>query len=427
MMKQFWPSTMLLWLLFFILVPACLPAAQPDELGGSPTNAASESEALLPNQDPTHVPEHTSSPERLEMEAPCDDPFAGSSVRFNLQYWSKTDFCIHSVPYDQFLSGGPPPDGIPAIDAPVFESVTAADQWLGDRWPVMFFEHAGDARAYPLAILMWHEIVNDVVGEKPVSLTFCPLCNATIAFDRTLSDGSVLDFGTSGNLRNSDLVMYDRQTQSWWQQFTGEALVGDYTGLKLVILPSQIVAWGDFAEQYPDGKVLSRETGHNRDYGRNPYAGYDDVNTSPFLFDGDLDGRLPATSRVAAVEVDGIWVAYPFSALQDAGVVNDVVGEVPLVVFWKPGTVSALDRASYDDARDVGSTSVFSRHLGGQVLTFRPAAEGFMDFETRSVWNIFGKAVAGPLEGEVLPPIVSAEHFWFSWAAFRPETLIWGP
>ena len=155
-----------------------------------------------------------------------DDPFEGVDLRFSLRYWPDTDFSNRSIDLGEISSGGPPPDGIPAIDSPVFESVAEANTWLGPDWPIMFFENNGVARAYPLAILIHHEIVNDVVGDLPVSLTFCPLCNSTIAFDRRLSDGTVLDFGTTGNLRNSDLVMYDRQTRSWWQQFTGEAIVG---------------------------------------------------------------------------------------------------------------------------------------------------------------------------------------------------------
>jgi hypothetical protein len=216
---------------------------------------------------------------------------------------------MHSVSYIEFLSGGPPPDGIPAIDDPVFESVESADAWLEEEWPVMFFERNGETRAYPLVILIWHEIVNDKVGGESVSLTFCPLCNATIAFRRTLADGRVLDFGTTGNLRNSDLVMYDRQTFSWWQQFTGEAIVGELTGTRLEVLPSQIIAWSDFKEAHPDGGVLSRETGHARSYGRNPYVGYDSISSSPFtlspVVQAEIDDRLVRKERVVAVEIAG--------------------------------------------------------------------------------------------------------------------------
>ena len=351
------------------------------------------------------------------------DPFEGVDLRFNLRYWPDTDFSIRSVDLGEISSGGPPPDGIPAIDNPVFESVSDADTWLGPDWPVMFFEANGIPRAYPLAILIQHEIVNDVVGDLPVTLTFCPLCNSTIAFDRRLADGTVLDFGTTGNLRNSDLVMYDRQTRSWWQQFTGEAIVGELTGTVLEVLPSQIIGWREFKERHPEGEVLSRNTGHVRNYGRNPYAGYDSIGNNPFLFDGDLDGRLPAVERVVAIEVDGLDVAYPFTLLSELQVVNDTVQGTPLTVFWRTGTASTFGNSD----QDTGSTAVYNRELNGQVLSFQGALDGFRDEQTGSLWNIFGEAVDGPLAGSELEQVVSAEHFWFAWSVFKPDTIIWQP
>lgn len=365
------------------------------------------------------------TPTHSAQEADCEDPFGGERVQFATRFWEgRTNFCKHSVPYSQFQSGGPPPDAIPAIDTPSFEDVAAADEWLEDDWPVMFFEHNGEGRAYPLAILIWHEIVNDTVGGEPVALTFCPLCNATIAFNRTLPDGTVLDFGTTGNLRNSDLVMYDRQTYSWWQQFTGEAIVGDLTGTQLEFLPSQIIAWEDYKQSHPQGVVLSRETGHIRTYGSNPYAGYDSVNGSPFFPVAGGDDRLSALERVVAIELDGVHVVYPFSALEELRVVNDEIAGQPVVVFWESGTKSTFG----NNGPDVGSTGVFLREFEGQLLTFEVAgdSEGFVDAETGTRWNLLGEAVGGPLEGAQLVRIISAEHFWFAWAAFRPESEIRG-
>jgi hypothetical protein len=421
-----------------IFLAACSVAEPTPDSADLPTETGSapEVELALATQvpEPTDIVQEDTEPEEdsqssasepTESAYTCGDPFEGISVRFSVSFWPNTDFCQHSVELTDFLSGGPPPDGIPAIDAPVFETLAEGDTWLGDSWPIMYFEYDGDARAYPLAILMWHEIVNDEVGGLPVTLTFCPLCNATIAFNRTLPDGTVLDFGTSGNLRNSDLVMYDRQTFSWWQQFTGTGVVGEMTDTQLEFLPSQIISWADYKLAHPDGMVLSRLTGHPRDYGRNPYAGYDAVDGFPFLYEGVIDGRLPAVARVVAVEVGGEDVAYPFSELETAGVANDVIGDTHLVVFWKPGTVSALDTSSFDDARDVGSTAVFLAEVDGQVLTFLPDGDTFIDNETSTRWNIFGLAIAGPLAGTQLQQLVAAEHFWFAWAAFKPETRIW--
>ena len=184
----------------------------------------------------------------------------------------KTNWNRHTIQYDELLFGGPPRDGIPSIDAPKFISPAEAEAWLADNEPVIALEIDGDARAYPLQILIWHEIVNDVVGDVPVIVTFCPLCNATIVFDRRL-DGTIYEFGASGLLRNSDLVMYDRTTESLWQQFTGEGIVGDLAGAQLTFLPSSIVSFADFRAAYPGGVVLSRETGYGRTYGSNPYPG----------------------------------------------------------------------------------------------------------------------------------------------------------
>src|SRR5262249_15674884 len=193
----------------------------------------------------------------------------------------KTDFCRHRVPLSEFQSGGPGKGGIPALDHPRFAPASSVD-WLAFREPVIELTVGRDVRAYPLQILIWHEIVNDRVGGVPVTITFCPLCNTAIAFDRRVR-GRTLSFGTTGNLRNSDLVMYDRQTESWWQQFGGEALVGDYAGTTLRQLPARIVAWRDFEHRHPHGLVLTRKTGFSRPYGENPYTGYDDVSSPPFF------------------------------------------------------------------------------------------------------------------------------------------------
>lgn len=213
----------------------------------------------------------------------------------------KTDFGRHTVPLSEIKPGGPPKDGIPPIDRPHFVTVAEADSFLAPGEPVMTVALNGEARAYPLQILLWHEIVNDTVGGTPVVVTYCPLCNTAIAFRRTL-EGEVLDFGTTGNLRHSDLVMYDRQSESWWQQATGEAIVGIHAGKRLQFLPASLLAYRDFKAAHPDGKVLSRDTGYERDYGSNPYADYD--TTAPFLYRGPHDGRLPSLERIVGMVVN---------------------------------------------------------------------------------------------------------------------------
>jgi hypothetical protein len=346
----------------------------------------------------------------------------GADVPFSTRGW-KTDFSKHSVPLSDIMSGGPPKDGIPAIDDPKFVSVGEADRWLGDREPVIIFEHDGEVRAYPWQILIWHEIVNDEVGGLPVSITYCPLCNTAIAFDRRFA-GQVLDFGTTGKLRHSDLVMYDRQTETWWQQATGEGIVGEFTGRTLTFLAAPTVAWADFKTRYPDGAVLSRETGHSRSYGRSPYDGYD--TGRPFLFDGRPDGRLPVMARVVVVKVGDAAVVYPVSTLAEEVAVNHEVDGIPVAVFYQAGTASAVDARTINEGRDVGSAVAYLRTVDGQTLTFRRDGDGFVDVETGTRWTFLGEAVSGALKGLWLERAVSYTPFWFAWAAFAPDTPIYG-
>jgi hypothetical protein len=346
----------------------------------------------------------------------------------------ETDFSKHSVPLSEFQSGGPPRDGIPPIDAPSYVSQAEADTWLAPEEPVIAVALKQDdgsvvARAYPLQILLWHEIVNDTLGETPVAVTFCPLCYTAVAYDRRLEpDGAVYDFGTTGNLRHSDLVMWDRQTESWWQQFSGDAIVGELTGAHLTFLPAQIVSWQAFKEAYPEGDVLSRETGFDRPYGTNPYPGYDDIDSRPFLFDGATDERLPPMERVVGVVLEDEGVAYPYPVLQERRVIEDQIGDEEIAVLWAPGASSAVDTQDVVSGRDIGQAGVFSRDLGGRLLSFRPgAADTFADAETNSTWDVTGQAITGDLAGERLTSLPHTVVFWFAWAAFQPEGRLWQP
>jgi len=344
--------------------------------------------------------------------------------------WS-TDFSNATVPLEEITSGGPPKDGIRSIDRPTFVTVSEADDWLGDREPVAVVKMNGVTKAYPLSILIWHEIVNDEIGGSPVTVTYCPLCNTTIAVDRNF-DGRVLDFGTTGRLRHSDLVMYDRQSETWWQQATGEGLVGEYAGERLTFVPATVMNWRSVKEQLEDALVLSRETGFPADfrerYGRNPYQGYD-RGKGPwdrFFKYGRKDDRLPAMERVVALESDGEYLAVPFSVLEDDRVAHVTVGDLDVVVFWASGTASAVDNSAIARGRDVGSSTSFSPSVDGRDLTFESAGSGrFRDRETGTEWNLSGRAVKGELAGTQLAEVVHGNHFWFAWGVFRPDTKVW--
>jgi Protein of unknown function (DUF3179) len=346
-------------------------------------------------------------------------------AQFDPSGWS-TDFSEHSVSLGEFMSGGPPKDGIPAIDRPRFVSTAEADRFLAAREPLAVLELGDVARAYPLQILVWHEIVNDEIAGRPVAVTYCPLCNSTVAFSRDL-DGQTLDFGTTGNLRNSDLVMYDRQTESWWQQITADAVVGELTGIELDVLPSQILSWADFRRLHPDGEVLSRDTGFSRPYGRNPYTGYDQPESTPFFFEGEPNDALPPKERVAAVVTsDRGAVVYPFSRLAETAPVNEEIEGRPIVVLFDPSVGSALDSVSIGSGRQVGAAAVFERRVDGRTLSFGPTGRPgeVRDEQTGSRWDLRGRAIAGELAGVRLRQIPHDDQFWFALAAFYPEVDI---
>lgn len=339
--------------------------------------------------------------------------------------WPRTDFNQRTVKLEEIISGGPSKDGIPAIDKPRFVTPQAAGAWLAPLEPVIVLAVNGDARAYPLQILMFHEIVNDVVGGQPVAVTFCPLCNASIVFDRRVA-GALHDFGTTGKLRKSDLVMYDRPSESWWQQFTGKGIVGRYAGATLTQLASTIASFQDFAQAYPQGRVLSRETGHVRAYGKNPYRGYDRIGDLPFLFRDPVDARLPAMERVIGITRGGKTRVYPFAALTVKPVINDEVGGEPVVVFSHKELLSALDAEVIRDSRRIPTAAAYSRKTGTRVLQFEARDGRIVDRETGSVWDIFGRAVSGALKDTRLTPADGGVHFAFAWLAFHPQSEIYG-
>jgi hypothetical protein len=364
----------------------------------------------------------TGDDERSRDGASVGEGASRDALQVDKTGW-KTDFSEHSVPLSEFQSGGPPRDGIPPVDEPRPTSQADAERWLSDREPVLAVAVGDHVRAYPVQILVWHEIVNDALGGRPIAVTYCPLCNSSLVFDRRVG-GRTLTFGTTGNLRRSDLVMWDRQTESWWQQLTAEAVVGQLTGTRLEVLPSQTLSWADFKRIHPGGDVLSRDTGVPRDYGTNPYAGYDEPDSEPFLLEGEADDRLPAKERVVAIFTNDETVVVPFGRLARDPVVELDAGGRRVVVLYKRGVVSPLDAPSIAGSRDVGTAAAFDPRVGGRPLSFERRSGGFADRETGSRWDIAGRAVAGELAGEQLTPVRHDQQFWFALAAFVPDARI---
>ena len=342
-----------------------------------------------------------------------------------------TDWSRSSIDLGELQVGIPamdPRDAIPPLDDPVFETVWDAVLWLDDRAPGVLVLAGGEARFYPLGILHRHEIVNDRIGDVPVAVTYCPLCNTALVFDRRV-DGAEIRLGVSGLLRHSDLVMWDDRTVSLWQQATGEGIVGDYQGVSLVRLPSAIVSFEDFAVHYPqNGMSLSRATGYGSDYETNPYVGYSSQPRPYGFFTGEIDPRFPALERVVGVSAGGEERAYPFSVISRSGAVNDEVGGAPVAVFWGGETADPLDGGNIADSRTVGTGVAYLAEAEGQVLTFAKEGDRFRDAETGSTWTLLGWAIDGPLAGTWLRLADHRNEFWFAWAAFYPEGTVYeGP
>lgn len=385
-----------------LVVAACGTATDGVEQNATETTAATETTTSSPISDTAGLPD-------------------GPSALRNMNDPSFPDPLVDPA---QIISGGPPPDGIPPIDDPQFISIAEADAWIGETEPVVYLEMNGEVHAYPVQILMWHEIVNDTVGGVPVAVTYCPLCNSAVSFQREIR-GEVTTFGTSGRLFASALVMYDRATESLWTHFNGQAVVGVLAGEALPPIASPLLAWSDFKSSFPDGRVLDRDaTGFNRSYGTNPYTGYDNPNNQPFLFRGTVDERAVAMQRVVGVTVEDSARAWSVDAISDgeASATNDQVGDTDVVIFWKAGQSSALEVSDIDSGRDVGSVGVFSPVVDGRILTFTADGDGFVDDQTGSVWDITGSAVSGELTGTNLEQIHHLDTFWFAWSTYQPET-----
>jgi hypothetical protein len=332
--------------------------------------------------------------------------FAGSSDTSDSQIISSNDDAGTKaiVPLDQIVSGGPPRDGIPSIDSPKF--VSAEDAGLQDSDLVLGLNINGDIRAYPLNILVWHEIVNDEVGGTPVAVTYCPLCFTNQVFHRTI-DNQTVEFGTSGKLYNSNLVMYDRTSESLWSQALSQAIVGEHAGKKLERIPFDVAFWREWKALYPESKVLSQDTGFGRPYGVDPYGNY---YTDPnILFPvSHRDDRLGPKEIVVGLENEGSYRAYPIQQIEDNHIINDEIGDRKIVLMsFYPFMARPYDRS-----------------VDGLVLDFEYDGGKVIDTQTSSIWNFEGEAIEGEMKGKQLVRLPFDEGFWFEWVAFHPETSL---
>ncbi len=313
------------------------------------------------------------------------------------------------VSLDKIVSGGPPPDGIPSIDVPKFVSVTEGDKFLQNSDLVVGLNTNGDIRAYPLQILVWHEIVNDNIGGSPLAVTYCPLCFTNQVFNRTIN-GQTVEFGTSGKLYNSNLVMYDRASKSLWSQALGQGIVGKYAGVKLERIPFDVAYWKEWKQLYPNTKVLSRDTGSARPYGADPYGDYYTNNDVLFPV-SNHDNRLGLKEIIVGLENGGQYKAYKLQQIENTKVINDNVNGKSVALFSLHPFMVRL----------------FDSMLDGQKLDFQydKNSSKITDQQTGSEWTFDGVAVTGPMNGKHLTRLPLDEGFWFEWVAFHPETALY--
>ncbi|QLH07056.1 DUF3179 domain-containing protein [Nitrosopumilus ureiphilus] len=330
-----------------------------------------------------------------------------SSVLSSEPVIMETDGVKHLIPLDRIKGGGPPKDGIPSIDNPIFTNVRDS-QFMSDSDTVIGLEINGEAKAYPIFILVWHEIVNDYVGGVPVAITYCPLCYTNQVFERVI-DGQEVTFGTSGKLYNSNLLMYDRLTESYWSQALGTAVKGELTGYQLDLVPFDVITWGDWKKLHPDTKLLTTDTGYIRSYATDPYGNY---YTEPrIMFPVEhSDDRLHPKEIIIGFNEDGIFKAYKQNDIESEILINDSVGETPVMLI---SLFSENSRA-------------FERTINGDVLDFVYEDGKILDVQTNSEWNYDGLSISGQLEGMQLERMPIEPGFWFEWVAFHPETLVYG-
>ncbi len=352
----------------------------------------------------------------------------------NVVYDWKTDTTKHTIYLSEMILVAT--KGLfPIIDYPKFVSMEKGMEGFFEHEPVISVEIGGLAKAYPLNMLTFHEMANDTLAGIPILPTYCPLCNSGVVFNRRLNfEGKeyTLEFEVSGFLRNSNMVMFDRLTETWWQQLMGYAIVGESAGAELNIIPSLIISVQEFFKRYPDGQILSKETGYDKTmerYGTNPYVHYDSISKNPysrFFDEKNVDGRLPAMERIIDIQDDGEYKVYPFTAIAEEGVINDQFKSKHVVLFYQSGTVSNMDDKELSNSKDVGSVTIFDPHVNGQLLTFTKKKTKFIDGQTGSYWDITGHCIKGKLKGEQLMIEPHSNHFAFSWLAFFPDSEIYG-
>lgn len=319
----------------------------------------------------------------------------------------ETNGIKHLIPLDKIKEGGPPKDGIPSIDDPVFVNVQESN-FMSDSDTVIGLEINGETKAYPIFILVWHEIVNDRVGGIPIAVTYCPLCYTNQVFERII-DGQEVEFGTSGKLYNSNLLMYDRLTESYWSQALGIAVKGELSGYQLNLIPFDVITWKDWKSLHPETLVLTTDTGYIRSYATDPYGNYYTEPRIMFPVEHN-DERMHPKEIILGFNQDGIYKAYKQKDIESEKLINDSIGKTPVLL------VSLFSQ----------NARAFERTIDDQVLDFAYINNRIIDLQTNSEWNYHGISISGEFKGKQLVRMPIEPGFWFEWVAFHPETLVFG-
>lgn len=347
--------------------------------------------------------------------------------------WSNIDTAKHTVPLKEFMVYQLGNYELPTLDRKVFVDKNRTDQFLFNKEPVIAVEINGEAKAYPLSVLRYYEILNDVAGGVPILLTYCSLCNSAIAFDRRLNYAGVdhvLDFVYPKIVRQSNMVVKDKQTNTLWQQFDGNAVVGNLSGTTLKQAPFVLMSYQDFFINYPKGKILTPESDPKmqfyKGYLMNPDVGYADLNREPHFFTLKPDPRLAPKEPVIVLKLKDQFFVYPFSSLSKENTLRDNPGGVDIVIFYNPSMVSILDKELIRESKEIGYAIAYSPIVKGKTLKFLKIENGFKDTKTSSVWNMMGKCTEGKLKGEKLQEIPYTQTFAFTILAFHPNAVVFG-
>ena len=319
----------------------------------------------------------------------------------------ETNGVKHNIPLDKIRSGGPPKDGIPSIDNPVFAEISDS-QFMSDSDTVIGLEINGEAKAYPIFILVWHEIINDRVGGIPVAITYCPLDYTTQVFERIIN-GVEVEFGTSGKIYNSNLLMYDRITESYWSQALGSAVKGELTGYQLNLIPFDVITWKDWITLHPDTVILTTDTGYIRSYATDPYGNY---YTDPrIMFPVEhSDDRMHPKEIIIGFNQDNIYKAYKQNDIESNIIINDSIGDTSVMLI-----------SLYSE-----NARAFERTIDDVILDFEYVDGQILDLQTNSEWNYDGLSISGKYGGMQLERMPIEPGFWFEWVAFHPQTLVYG-